>query len=120
MASNATYDFALPIFIKGLTSYDHILAKAESYAKEKGLDADATFFDARLAEDMLPLSFQAQNTAKLAQINLGRLTGEDVTPFEAEEKTVAGLRALIQKTLELLRAADAAKAAGTEGAEAEL
>lgn len=120
MSGHATYDFVLPLFIKGLTTYDHILSKAEEYAKEKGLDVDATFFDARLVDDQLPLSFQVQNTAKLAQINLGRLTGESVTPFEADEKTVAGLRKVVQKTLDLLRSADAAKAAGREETEVEL
>lgn len=114
MSANATYDFVVPIFIKGLTAYDHILSKAEAYAKEKGVDVDATFFEARLVDDQLPLHFQVQNTAKLAQINLGRLTGENVTPFEAEEKTVAGLRKVVQKTLELLKSSDAAKASGTE------
>ncbi|KUI59470.1 hypothetical protein VP1G_06771 [Cytospora mali] len=120
MSTNATYDFVLPIFIKGLTTYDHVLSKAESYAKEKGLDVDATFFEARLIEDQLPLNFQVQNTAKIAQINLGRLTGEAITPFDAEEKTVAGLRKQVQKTLELLKAADAAKAAGKEETEIDL
>lgn len=120
MSTNATYDYVLPIFVKGLTTYDHVLSKAEAYAKEKGLDVDATFFEARLIDDQLPLNFQVQNTAKLAQINLGRLTGESITPFEAEEKTVAGLRKVVQKTLELLKAADASKAAGKEETEIDL
>lgn len=114
MSANATYDFVVPIFVKGLTTYDHILSKAESYAKDKGVDVDATFFEARLVEDQLPLNFQVQNTAKIAQINLGRLTGQEITPFEADEKTVAGLRKVVQKTLELLKSADASKAAGRE------
>lgn len=114
MSSNATYDFVVPIFIKGLTTYDHILSKAEAYAKEKSVDVDATFFEARLVDDQLPLNFQVQNTAKIAQINLGRLTGQEITPFEADEKTVAGLRKVVQKTLELLKSADASKAAGRE------
>ncbi|KAK7745803.1 hypothetical protein SLS53_002520 [Cytospora paraplurivora] len=120
MSGHATYDFVHPLLIKGLTTYDHVLSKAEEYAKEKGLDVDATFFEARLIEDQLPLSFQVQNTSKLAQIILGRLTAESVTPFEAEEKTVAGLRKLVQKTLDLLKSADAAKAAGKEETEIEL
>ncbi|KAI3400078.1 hypothetical protein diail_4616 [Diaporthe ilicicola] len=114
MSTNATYEFVLPIFVKGLTSYDHILSKAEAFAKEKGVDVDATFYEARLVDDQLPLHFQVQNTAKLAAINLGRLTGQEITPFEAEEKTVASLRKVVQKTLELLKSADGAKAAGTE------
>ncbi|KAG6353709.1 hypothetical protein INS49_005418 [Diaporthe citri] len=120
MSSNATYDFVVPIFIKGLTTYDHILSKAEAYAKEKGVDVDATFFEARLVDDQLPLNFQVQITAKIAQINLGRLTGQEITPFEADEKTVAGLRKVVQKTLDLLKSADASKAAGREEATVDL
>lgn len=114
------YDTVVPLFVSGLETYDHILAQAEAYATEKGLDVDETFFSARLIEDQLPLSFQVQNTTSLAQINLGRLTGQDITPFDKDEKTVADLRKRVQKTLEFLKAADAAKAAGKEEAAIDL
>lgn len=114
------YDTVTPLFISGLQTYDHILAQAEAYAKDKGLDVDATFFDARLVDDMLPLKFQVQNTSSLAQINVGRLIGEDITPFDKDEKTVADLRKRVQKTIEFLKGVDAAKAAGKEQSEVQL
>lgn len=114
------YDTVTPLFISGLQTYDHILAQAEAYAKDKGLDVDATFFEARLVDDMLPLKFQVQNTSSLAQINVGRLIGEDITPFDKDEKTVADLRTRVQKTIEFLKGVDAAKAAGKEEAEVQL
>ncbi|KAF3763166.1 hypothetical protein M406DRAFT_323020, partial [Cryphonectria parasitica EP155] len=116
----SVYDTVAPLFLSGLQTYDHILAQAEAYAKEKGVDVDATFFEARLVDDMLPLKFQVQNTTSLAQINIGRLIGEDITPFEKDEKTVADLRKRVQKTLELLKNIDAAKAAGKEEATVDL
>lgn len=119
-ATMSLYETVVPLFVSGLETYDHILEQAEAYAKEKGLDVDATFFNARLVDDQLPLSFQVQNTTSLAQINLGRLIGEDITPFEKDEKTVADLRKRVQKTLEFLKGADAAKAAGKEGGEVDL
>lgn len=114
------YDTIVPLFQSGLQTYDHILAQAEVYAKEKGVDVDATFFDARLVEDQLPLSFQVQNTTSLVQINVGRLIGEDITPFDKDEKTVADLRKRVQKTLEFLKGVDAAKAAGKEESSVDL
>lgn len=114
------YETVVPLFVSGLETYDHVLEQAEAFAKDKGLDVDATFFNARLVDDQLPLSFQVQNTTSLAQINLGRLIGEDITPFEKDEKTVADLRKRVQKTLEFLKGADATKAAGKEGSQIDL
>lgn len=120
MSIMSVYEIVVPLFISGLETYDHILEQAEVYAKEKSLDVDATFFEARLVEDQLPLKFQVQNTTSLAQINLGRLIGEDITPFEKDEKTVADLRKRVQKTIEFLKAADASKATGKETSEVDL
>lgn len=113
----SVYEFVAPLFLSGLETFDHILGKAEVYAKDKGLDVDATFFEARLVEDQLPLKFQVQNTTSLVQINLGRLIGEDITPFEKDEKTVADLRKRVQKTIEFVKTFDAAKTAGKEATE---
>lgn len=110
----SVYETVAPLFISGLETYDHVLAQVEAYAQEKGLDVDETFFEARLIDDMLPLKFQVQNTSSLAQINIGRLIGEDITPFEKDEKTIADLRKRVQKTLEFLKGIDAAKAVGKE------
>jgi uncharacterized protein len=120
MSTNPTYDFVVPLFIKGLETYDRILSKAEAYAEEKGVDVDTTFFEARLVEDQRALNFQVQATANVAQINLSRLTGQFMTPFEADDKTVAGLKKLVQRTLELLKSADASKAAGREDVDIDL
>ncbi|EEU37117.1 uncharacterized protein NECHADRAFT_52059 [Fusarium vanettenii 77-13-4] len=103
MAGTSLYDLIIPTFIKGLTTYDHVLAKAQEYAKEKGINVDE-FLEARLVEDQLPLSFQVQNTSKVVQITVGRLTGVEPTLLENTEKTVAELRTRVQKTLELVKA----------------
>lgn len=116
----SVYDTVVPLFISGLQTYDHILAQAEAFAREKGVDVDETFFEARLIEDQLPLKFQVQNTTSLVQINVGRLVGEDVTPFDKDEKTVADLRKRVQKTLEWAKGVDAAKAVGKEESSVQL
>lgn len=116
----SSYELIAPLFLSGLETYDHVLAQAEVYAKEKGLDVDATFFEARLIEDQLPLKFQVQNTTSLVQINLGRLIGEDITPFEKDEKTVADLRKRVQKTIDFVKTFDASKAAAKEASEVDV
>ena len=107
MAGTSLYDIIIPTFTKGLQTWDHILAKAEEFAKEKGLNADDVFPQARLIEDQLPLAFQVQNTTKIVQITVGRLTGEEPTLYENNEKTVKELRVRIQKALDLVKSVKA-------------
>ncbi|KAF5638148.1 hypothetical protein F25303_7785 [Fusarium sp. NRRL 25303] len=97
------YDLIIPTFIKGLQTFDHVLTKAEQYAKEKGLDADEVFPQARLIDDQLPLVFQVQTATKAVQTTIGRLTGVEPTFFEDNEKTIADLHARIQKALEAVK-----------------
>ncbi|KAM0351131.1 hypothetical protein ACHAPU_002915 [Fusarium lateritium] len=96
------YDLIIPTFQQGLRTYDHVLSQAEEYAKEKGINADETFPQAKLIDDQLPLTFQVQTATKIVLVSIGRLTGVDPTFFEDTEKTVADLRARIQKTLEIV------------------
>ncbi|KAL5590457.1 hypothetical protein FOBRF1_014014 [Fusarium oxysporum] len=97
------YDLIIPTFIKGLQTFDHVLTKAEQYAKEKGLNADEVFPQARLVDDQLPLVFQVQNATKAVQVTIGRLTGVEPTFFQDNEKTIADLHARIQKALEAVK-----------------
>ncbi|KAF5023276.1 hypothetical protein F66182_4657 [Fusarium sp. NRRL 66182] len=97
------YDLVIPTFTRGLKMYHHILTKAEEYAKEKGLNADQEFVQAKLVEDQLPLLFQVQNTTNIAHITVGRLTGAEPRAFENNEKTLAELRVRVQNTIDLLK-----------------
>ncbi|KAF5602209.1 uncharacterized protein FSUBG_7884 [Fusarium subglutinans] len=98
------YDLIIPTFIKGLQTFDHVLTKAEQYAKEKGLNADEVFPQARLIDDQKPLVFQVQTATRAVQTTIGRLTGVEPTFFEDNEKTIADLHARIQKALEAVKA----------------
>lgn len=103
MAGTSLYDLIIPTFINGLRTLDHVLTKAEEFAKEKGLDANQVFPEARLIEDQLPLTFQVQNASKAVQVNIGRLTGVEPELFENNEKTIEDLHKRIEKTLDLLK-----------------
>ena len=102
MSTYSAYDVAVPVFTRGLKTFDHVLNKAEAYAKEKGIDANADFVQARLIEDQLPLVFQVQVASKTVRNYVVHLTGEEVPVFDDNEKTFADLHARIKATLELL------------------
>lgn len=103
MSSFTLYEVAVPTFTRGLKTLDHILTKAEEYAKEKGIDADAEYIQARLIEDQLPLLFQVQNSTRSVKTYVDHLTGVATEPFENNEKTFAELHARISVALELLK-----------------
>jgi hypothetical protein len=103
MSGTTLDDVVIPFFTKGLKTFDHILTKAEEYAKTKGLDANTAFFEARLIADQNPLVFQVQNATKTVKATLGRLTGVQSAPFEDKEKNFDDLHKRIQEALELLK-----------------
>lgn len=100
------YDVVVPVFIKALKTFDHVLAKAEQHAKETGIDADVEYTGARLIEDQLPLTFQVQNAVKNIVNTVIRITGTEVPQPANTEKTFAELHARIQHTLEILEKVD--------------
>ncbi|KAJ5019936.1 hypothetical protein K4K57_007844 [Colletotrichum sp. SAR 10_99] len=119
MATVSVYDATIPTFTKGLKTFQHILTKAEEYAKANGVDVN-TYAEARIIEDQLPLTFQVQNATKTVKTNIGRLTGVELEPFENKEKTFADLHARIKETLDLLSKVDAATVNAKASSEVEL
>ncbi|GKT94682.1 helix-turn-helix-domain containing protein type [Colletotrichum tofieldiae] len=86
MSSLTVYDAVIPVFIKGLKTFDHILNKAEEHAKANNV----------------------QNATKTVKTNIARLTGVELEPFENKEKTIEDLHKRIQEALDLLSKVDAA------------
>ncbi|KAL2134418.1 hypothetical protein VTI74DRAFT_257 [Chaetomium olivicolor] len=99
-------EVVLPVFSKGLNTLAHILTVAEEHAKSNNLDPDTEYPNARLIDDMLPLSFQVQNATSTVRRTLARLEGKEDQPWEDNEKTIADLRARVAKAQELLASAD--------------
>jgi hypothetical protein len=81
---------------KGLATADHLLAKAEDYAREQGV-AEAQMLDWRLAPDMFSFRNQLQAVCNLANQWAARAAGVDVPPFvPVDDRMDAGqLRARI-------------------------
>jgi hypothetical protein len=101
-------EVVIPTFQKGLNTLTHILTVAKEHAGTIGLDPDAEYPGARLADDMLPLSFQVQNATTTVRRTLARLQGTEDQPWADDEKTVADLLARVEKARALVEAADKA------------
>ncbi len=102
MASYSLYDVVVPTYTRGLNTFEHILRKAEVFAKDKGIDADAELVPARLVADQLPLVFQVQNATKSVAVYTALLTGTPVHAFENTESTFADLYARLDAARALL------------------
>lgn len=114
--SLSLYDITVPVFIRAFGNLTEILKKSEAYADEKGM-AHKELLNARLIEDMYPLTAQIQrasDTAKFVPVRLGQV--ENV-PMDDNEATFADLHARIEKTVAFLKGVDPASMADREEAE---
>src|SRR3569833_3469366 len=89
-------DVAIKTFKRSHTTIDRILSKAEAFALQNGLDANAVYPGTRLIDDQNPLVFQVQNATKTVRINVDRLTGTETKPIEETEVTYEDLHARIR------------------------
>lgn len=100
------YDTTVPAFIRGLTALSHVLTLGEKYAKDNNI-SESDFTNARLAPDMLPLTFQIQNASNAVRNALTLVAQIEVVAFENDEKTFANLQERIALTLQALEVIDA-------------
>lgn len=102
MAGYSLYDTFVLRWVAALNSLDAILTKAEAHAKEKNIDADAQYIDAKIVDDMRPLTFQVQIVTAAVKLPLGALTG-NAPDWPNEEKTFADLHARIKLALDYVK-----------------
>ena len=95
------YDASVPVFVRVLRNLDHILAKGEAHARERGADPDQ-LLQSRLIFDMLPLVRQVQIATDMATRGASRLAGEEPGSVEDNETTFAQLHARIASAIEHL------------------
>jgi len=113
------YDCSVAVFINGLTTLSVVLKKGVEFAEEKGLDL-SELAEARLIDDMRPLTFQIQTACNTAKKVVPRLTGIPDIPVEDNEKTFAELQARLASTIEFLKGVDPAAFTGKEDTPVEL
>jgi hypothetical protein len=107
------YQASIPVFIRMLGNLSTILEKAVAYATAKKIEP-SVLINARLAPDMLPLSFQIQIASDMAKGCAARLAGIDSPSMPDTEKTFPELQERIAKTIAFLQTVNAAQIDGTE------
>lgn len=110
------YDLTVPAFIQGLRVLSALLEKGAAYAAEKGIDP-LTLTQARLIEDMAPLTAQVQfasDSAKGAVIRIGELAP---VPMPDTEQSFGELQERIAKTIAFLESVPRERIDGREDAE---
>lgn len=104
MTGISIYEATVPVFTKGLVTLSHILNQASAHATASSQDVDKTFADARLIEDMRPLTFQIIVATNIAKKSITRLTGHELDSWEDNESTFEQMQARLAKARALLAA----------------
>lgn len=107
---------AVTSITRGLKSLLSLLEKAKAHAEAAGINPDA-YVEARLFEDMLPLTGQIQRVSDTAKGAVSRLTGVAAPGMADEEKTFADLQDRIARTLAYVESVPASAFEGAEGRE---
>jgi hypothetical protein len=84
-----------------LRTLSALLDKGAAHFKAQGRDPN-WLVDARLAPDMFPLARQVQIASDQAKSAAARLTGQEPPKFEDNERTIADLKARIERTLDYI------------------
>ncbi|KAJ5959589.1 uncharacterized protein N7479_006739 [Penicillium vulpinum] len=112
--SSPFYNYTIATFTRGLKTLSTILKKAEEYAKENNIPLD-DLLNARLVEDMKPLSFQIVTATNTISKALARAASVELPPQPQLDETYEDLYKRIDRTLAELGKVDAAKIASREG-----
>ncbi|OLN90157.1 hypothetical protein CCHL11_09801 [Colletotrichum chlorophyti] len=99
------HDATVPLLLAGLNTLLNLLTKAEAYAAEKSIDIKDVL-QWKLAEDMLPFSFQYHVATDCAMKIVARVQGSDPEAFEYKFESAADLRSRVEHTIALVKAAD--------------
>ena len=95
------YQASVPVFVKQLEALAAILRKGEAHAAEAGLDP-RDLLDAKLINDMFPLTRQVQTASDAAKGAAARLGGLEAPSFADIEASFTELQDRIARTLDFL------------------
>lgn len=114
--SLSLYQVSIPAFIRGLQSLSAILEKGRAFANEHDMPHTA-LLDARLFEDMAPLTAQIQRASDAAKFTAARMGRIEAPIFKDEEKSFDDLQARIAATMAFLETVPSDAMDGREDAE---
>ena len=107
------YDASVTVFLHNLKQLSHLLDKGLAHATATGIDP-VTLVQARLADDMRPLSFQIQSASDAAKLAVARLSNVAAPAFADTETTFEELQVRIAKTRDYLESVPREAFAGSE------
>ncbi|KAJ5196065.1 hypothetical protein N7449_006544 [Penicillium cf. viridicatum] len=108
------YNYTIATLTRGLNTLSTLLKKAEEYAKENNIPVEE-ILNARLVEDMKPLSFQIATATNAASKALARVASIETPPQQELDTTYEDLYKRLDRTLAELEKVDPAKIASKEG-----
>ena len=121
MQETNLYTVTIPPMIKALTALSGVLDKTAAHATSKqlewhtpGMQEDA-LLNSRLISDQFPFIKQVQVACDNAKGGASRLAEIENPKHEDTEKTVAELKARIEKTVEFLKSIKSEQVLGKEG-----
>jgi len=107
------FQASAPLFLRQLDVLSTLLDKASAFATEKGVDPE-TLTQARLADDMHPLTRQIQFATDSAKGAMARLSGTENPSFPDTETTIDELKARVGKTRDYVAGFTADQIDGSE------
>lgn len=107
------YDLTVPAFLRGFAAMSAFLEKGRAWAEENGVP-EADLINARIFEDMAPLTGQVQRVSDGAKFCIARLGEIEAPSFPDTETNFAELQARIAATVEFIKSAPRDKIDGRE------
>ena len=114
--SLSLYDVSIPAFIRAFGNLSRNLDKAKAFADERGMPHEE-LLNARLIEDMFPLTAQVQRASDTSRFVAVRVGLQEAVPMADNEASFDELQARIKATVDYLKAVPSDAFAGRETAE---
>lgn len=110
------YDISVPAFLRGFAAMAAFLEKGRAWADENGVP-HADLLEARIYEDMAPLTSQIQRVSDGAKLATARLAGVEGPAMPDTEASFDELQARIAATVDFIKSVPREKIDGREDAE---
>lgn len=114
--SLSLYDVSIPVFIRTLENMSKFLEKGRTFADQKDIPHTG-LLEARLYDDMAPLTSQVQRASDAAKLTAARMSQLDAPKMEDNESSFDELQARIAATIAFLQTVPADSMDGREDAE---
>jgi len=113
MSDPFMFQISVPVFDRRLKAHSAIIDKAAAHAEARKIEPSAFMTD-RLYPDMFPYWLQVQSACDHAKNSVARLTQQQMPIFDETEKTFAGLKVRIDRTVAFVNAAQPAAFDGAD------